>query len=181
MKEDIIFISAVRNLYKARAGFAELANLKIISGNDNHIGDVGEYYILWYLKSVGEDVIISGKRNSLYDLENNSTKEKISVKTITTWSKNGKRAQINTDSPDWNLLYCLYLGKDLIPDKVAKIDYFEFSEQKVIKENKERRILTNSKSFPQFQWWEWLENYRDQDAESKIKEHFRDLLNGKRK
>ncbi|PKA03491.1 hypothetical protein CH375_16655, partial [Leptospira ellisii] len=96
MKEDKIFISAVHNLFKARSGFAELADLKVISGNDNHIGDVGEYYILWYLKSIGEDIIISEKRNSLYDLENNSTNDKISVKTITTWSKNGKGAQINT-------------------------------------------------------------------------------------
>lgn len=93
MDADKTILSAIKALSTARAEFSKAAERGLILGNDNHIGDVGEYWVRLYLENTGEFKKYADKKNDPYDIELNDGK-KLSVKTITEWSETGYGTQI---------------------------------------------------------------------------------------
>jgi hypothetical protein len=148
-KEAIYHLSCSRNL------FSELHRLGLCSGNDNHIGDIGEFYVYKYFMKNNGSPKFSPKRNSLYDIENDG--RKISVKTMTNWSKTGKSSKINLMDKNWDDLFVVKLNDDLLPLKIASIHYDELILFPPI-----AKKLSNSNNGQikriQFKWWDILDN-----------------------
>ncbi len=156
-----LFKTAIEKYAKTRKLFKQLEEAGLVSGNDNHIGDIGEYYVYRYLLKSDLNTRLAPKKNSLHDIEI-SNNEKVSVKTITTWSKRGKGTQIKIDDVDdrnWDYLFAVYLDDNLKPVKIAKIRFDELISKREFVENKRRREQDGTKAHPRFQWWSWLEDY----------------------
>lgn len=150
---------ALAALSAARDAFEVAAAEKLIPGNDNHIGDIGEYWVKEYYQANGQFKSFSPAKNSNYDLELiDSTK--VSVKTITAWSKNGYGTQIKPlCGTNWQLLAAVYLSTSLYPSKIALVPLEALLSQEIFKSNERRRSESGTKTFPRFQWWPWLEDY----------------------
>ena len=138
--------------------FQELKKHNQVSGNDNHIGDIGEYYVMKLLKIDDKNAHLAPKKNSRYDIIMSNGK-KISVKTITTWSVSGKGAKLNIDKKEWDYLYAVYLNEDLKPEKIAKISYEDIIQKPEFIKNKEKREKEGTITHPRFTWWSWLDEY----------------------
>lgn len=54
MKPDKTISEAIRAFSEARVLFKKAKKEGLILGNDNHIGDIGEYWVMKYLKSKGQ-------------------------------------------------------------------------------------------------------------------------------
>jgi len=158
-QNERVFKTAIKQYAETRKLFKQLKEAGLVIGNDNHIGDIGEYYIYRHLLKSDINTKLAPKKNSLHDIEI-SNNEKISVKTITTWSKRGKGTQIKIDNDrNWDYLFAVYLDDNLKPVKIAKKSFDELILKKEFVENKRRRDFEGAKTHPRFQWWPWLEDY----------------------
>jgi hypothetical protein len=52
-RPHVYFLKALGQLAAARESFAKLAQGGLILGNDNHIGDIGEYWVRRYYSQLG--------------------------------------------------------------------------------------------------------------------------------
>ena len=156
---DKLLTAAVRKYAEVRDIFARLQELGIVSGNDNRIGDIGEYYVLRHLQRSGHHVELAPKKNSLFDLIIDG-RERVSVKTTTDWSSRGRGAQIktSTDERNWDVLYAIQLDRTLRPVKLASIDYTTLTAKPEFMQSAQNRVH-GSRSHPQFRWWPWLDDY----------------------
>ena len=158
-----LFLKAIESFSKTRDLFQQLVEAKEIIGNDNHIGDIGEYWIKRYYENIGESIELPENKNELYDLIIPSKELRISVKTKTPWSKRGRGTQVKPlkeeEEYPWNVLAAVDLGENLFPQKIAVISLSELLKQKEFKENKHRREHEGTTAYPAFQWWNWLDKY----------------------
>ena len=157
-----LFLKAIESFSETRALFEKLTEAGEILGNDNHIGDIGEYWIKRYYESIGESIKLPKKKNELYDLIISSKDLRVSVKTKTPWSKTGMGTQIKTlkgEENPWFFLAAVDLGENLFPQKIAIISLSDLMKQENFKKNEHSREHKGTKAYPRFRWWNWLEKY----------------------
>ena len=154
---ESLFSAAVSNYVDVRDSFRRLHELGLVSGNDNHVGDIGEYYVLRLLRRSDPDLKLSPKKNSGYDMET-SGGTRISVKTMTPWSSRRKGTPIKYDLGHWGVLYAVLLDEALRPERMAAVPLDELRRREPFREN-ERRRQSGVRSYPLFQWWDWLKDY----------------------
>ena len=142
-----IFESATSSLIWVRSAFEHLAAKGIISGNDNHIGDIGEYYAMAHFRDSGKPISLSGTKVSRYDFV--AADQKISVKTLTPWSKTGKGTRLKFNG-EWDYLFLVKLNAQLFPDRMASIH---------VDALKTRLGYKPGQTPPQVMWWPWLNDY----------------------
>jgi len=156
-------MTAVKHITAAKKIFEDLEVKGIICGNDNHIGDIGEFYVALYFQLKGNLVCLPegiGKKTFPYDLEIIDENIKISVKTMTMWSKNKKGSQVKiNDKAAWTHLAAIMLNNQLIPVSLAIVPYKVLKTQNVFITNEINRRDKKTKSFPVFQMWPWLKDY----------------------
>ncbi len=159
MEKDKIMDEAIQHLSQARKAFLLAKKQNLILGNDNHIGDIGEYWVRKHFIKENEFKEYASKKNAPYDLELNN-KLKVSVKTITAWSETGYGTQIKPlCGKDWQLLAVVFLTTELLPEKIALVPLEELVNHEPFISNIQRRKEENTKAFPRVQWWSWLDNY----------------------
>ena len=69
MQPDKTISEAIGALSQARKLFAKAKQEGLILGNDNHIGDVGEYWVMKHYRNAGQFKEYAPKKNSPYDIE----------------------------------------------------------------------------------------------------------------
>ncbi len=160
-KELELFLMAVKHINAARKIFKDLEDKKSVSGNDNHIGDIGEFYVALFFQLEGRQIRLSDKKNSLYDLEVLDESMNISVKTMTSWSKSKKGSPVkNNDKDPWTHLAAIMLNDMLEPESLAIIPFKELNKKEVfIRNEANRNGEKKTKSYPAFQMWPWLKDY----------------------
>jgi hypothetical protein len=142
---------AIRELAVARKAFrkygvAKIAGRKWLSGNDNIVGDIGEY---WATKLLAKyNPVLSGTKVSDFDFRMDDPKggkrrPKVSVKTITDWSKSRQGSRVKATG--WQYFFAIDLNLNLIPIKFALI--------------KKKEFLKEQKPGTAFRWWRWLRKY----------------------
>jgi hypothetical protein len=159
LKADPQVERAIAALSTARDAFEIAVDAKLILGNDNHIGDIGEYWVREYYQAKGLFKRFAPAKNSNYDLELvDSTR--VSVKTITEWSKNGYGTQVKPlCGANWQLLAAVHLDRSLHPSKIAIVSLQALLSKDIFVDNERRREKKGTKTFPRFQWWPWLDEY----------------------
>jgi len=159
LKADPRIETAIAALVSARQGFEIAASEGLILGNDNHIGDVGEYWVRSYFESIGKFQCFASAKNSNYDLQLTDG-IRVSVKTLTAWSKNGYGTQIKPlCGNNWQLLAAVLLDRSLQPAKIALVPLAELLTKTVFLNNETRRSNKGTRTYPRFQWWPWLEHH----------------------
>jgi hypothetical protein len=157
------FIRTIDDFRMARAGFRQAVEDKLILGNDNHVGDIGEFWVRDHFEAQGWEVSLPATKTSPHDLELRKGTEtrKVSVKTMTLWSQQGIGTQVIPDGAN-DLLCCVLLGEDLRPVKMASITFEDLKTQAVFLENEENRRKKGTAAFPRYglRWWgAFLDNY----------------------
>lgn len=149
--------AAMEALSAARAAFHEAAEAGLILGNDNHIGDIGEYWVKAYFEMQDRFKSYSQVKNDNYDLELTDG-TRVSVKTLTAWSKRGKGTQVKPlCGTNWQLLAAVLLDKHLYPQKIALVPLADLMQRAVFKTNAANRAGRQTRTYPAFQWWPWLD------------------------
>ncbi len=155
------FVEAIRRLAAVRSSFSQLASEKLILGNDNHIGDIGEYWVRRYYEERGVFECYGSSKIASCDIKLTDGTT-VSVKTLTAWSKTGYGTAIRPlDGKNWQVLAAVYLSEELFPQRIALISLPELISKPVFVENAARRTHATkaTKSYPRFAWWDWLKEY----------------------
>jgi hypothetical protein len=154
------FLMALKDLAKAREAFKRLAKAKLILGNDNHIGDVGEYWVRRYYELRGQFECYHHSKNGPFDIRLN-TAQCASVKTTTEWSESGYGSAVRANGEHWTILAAVLLDKDLYPEKLAIVRLQQLVKKEIFVENAAKRSQRKNptKSYPRFTWWPWLDDY----------------------
>jgi hypothetical protein len=156
------FVKALKHFAKARGLFETLVKGKLILGNDNHIGDIGEYWVRRYYERLGKFRRYHPNKTGPFDIELKSGKC-VSVKTTTAWSKKGSGSPVKADRGHWKILAAVYLGKDLFPTKLAIVPLHRLLKKDVFVKNAANRSHTRkakrTQAHPPFRWWPWLDDY----------------------
>lgn len=159
MEADRTILKAINALSEARQAFKEAADEKLILGNDNHIGDIGEYWVRKYFEQQSNFKKYASKKNSPYDIELKDG-TKVSVKTITAWSKTGFGTQIKPlCGKDWQSLAAVFLNEELMAAKIALVPLDKLMSHDPFISNIKRRQKQETAAYPRFQWWDWLDEY----------------------
>lgn len=159
LQSDPRIESAISALSTAREAFEIAAAAGLVLGNDNHIGDVGEYWVKSYFESQKMFKCFAPAKNSNYDLELFDG-TRVSVKTITAWSQKGYGTQIKPlCGNNWKLLAAVFLDKSLHPSKIALVPLADLLLQKVFIDNEASRTSKGTRTYPRFQWWSWLDGH----------------------
>ncbi len=129
---------------EARKVFAKYEH-KWFSGNDNHIGDIGEYWVMRYLINKGMKPELAPSRTSSYDIEV-SNGEKYSIKTMSRWNRRGRGGVVKGISERrWDYLVAVRLDENLRLEKLYIVPYEEVKNRL-------------SKDSP-FDWGTWLDKF----------------------
>ena len=115
---------------------------KWFSGNDNHVGDIGEYWAKRYFLFLNKGPELAPERTSPYDikLENGM---RLSIKTMSEWNKREQGGPIKgIDEKLWDYLVAIKLDGNLHVKKFCIVPHKEVRE----------RIKSKSP----FKWWDWL-------------------------
>lgn len=160
MKADDTILKAIKALSEARGAFEDAINEGLILGNDNHIGDIGEYWVRKHFEKDSSFKAYAKKKNAPYDIEL-ANETKVSVKTITEWSSTGYGTQIKPlCGTDWQLLAAVFLNKDLMASKISLVPLEKLVTHEPFISNKlSREKKDGTKAYPRFQWWNWLDDY----------------------
>lgn len=158
------FVEAIQKLALVRQSFTALAKDGLILGNDNHIGDIGEYWVRRYYEGLGKFKCFGTDKNAPFDIQLRD-ETKVSVKTLTAWCKTGYGTQVRPlDGKNWTLLAAVYLSEDLFPERIAIVPLTDLLRQSVFVGNAQRRAHPEkdkaTSAYPRFQWWHWLEAYK---------------------
>ena len=152
-------LRAIEMLAAARTEFVRAVGEGLILGNDNHIGDIGEYWARRHFEQTGEFAEYHKQKTGPYDIKLTDGRF-VSVKTITAWSKRGKGTQVRPlCGAKWNVLAAVRLGHDLQPDRIAVVPLAELLRREPFRGNQQRRATRNTKTYPVFAWWDWLEEF----------------------
>src|SRR5258707_3573831 len=156
------FIAALSQLAEVRRSFADLAASKLVLGNDNHIGDIGEYWARRYFEQIGQFKAYCDSKVHPFDIALLNGLH-VAVKAITAWSKNGYGTQIKPlDGKHWQVLFAIRLNENLFPDRISVVPLTQLLKKPVFLENKKRREdpKTPTRAYPRFEWWPWLDEYK---------------------
>ncbi len=119
------YISARKNFFLIREKYPNE-----LSGNDNVIGCIGEYFALQYLRKLGRiPQKVKSKVQKGYDLIEG--RKKISIKVITGENITGKTTRLQNP---WDEFILITLNKDYKVDRLGIITVNQF--KKALKENK---------------------------------------------
>ena len=130
---------------EARKVFAKYEG-QWFSGNDNHVGDVGEYWAMRYFLSLNEGPTLAPKRTSPYDIKLKNGKL-VSVKTMSKWNRSGYGGPVKgIDDKSWDYLVTIKLDDDLGVEGFCIVPWKEVGE----------RVKEKSP----FKWWDWLDEFR---------------------
>jgi hypothetical protein len=144
---------------QARVEFGRAIEEGLILGNDNHVGDIGEYWARRHFEQKGVFGEYHSHKNGPYDMKLTDGRL-VSVKTVTAWSKHGKGTQVKPlCGTRWNVLTAVKLGLDLQPDRIAVVPVAELLRRGPFPDNEQRRTTRNTRTYPVFAWWEWLEDF----------------------
>ncbi len=159
-----LFRQALKSLVQSRLLFDECAKRGIVLGNDNHIGDIGEYWVKRWYESQEIQAVLAAVKTSAYDILLSNTNDRVSVKTITEWSRHGKGTQIKPlleKGNPWNILAVVILSPDLLPSQLSIIPLAELLSMPEFVENKTKRSEKGTKTYPRVSRdWKWLDRYR---------------------
>jgi hypothetical protein len=159
VEADESIIKAINALAVARDAFQEAVRKGLILGNDNHIGDIGEYWVRRHFESKSNFNEYAPKKNSPYDIELIDG-TKVSVKTITAWSERGYGTQVKPlCGNDWGLLAAVFLNEKLFAEKIALVPLDKLITHEQFVANEKRRSAEETAAYPRFQWWDWLDQY----------------------
>jgi len=151
--------AAMAALATARGAFEVAAEAGLVLGNDNHIGDIGEYWVRRYYETLGLFSSYASVKNAPYDIELIDG-TRISVKTLTAWSKRGLGTQVKPlCGTHWQVLAAVLLDRDLQPAKIALVPLTDLNSKAPFVANLTNRTNRGTKTYPRFEWWPWLENY----------------------
>ena len=141
MSEHEEILKGFKDFVEARKVFAKYKG-KWFSGNDNHVGDIGEYWAMRYFLFLNKWPKLAPKRTSPYDIELDNGK-RLSVKTMSEWNKSGLGSPMKgIDEKLWDYLVAIKLDGNL------HIKMFCIVSHKEVRE----RIKSGSP----FRWWDWL-------------------------
>ena len=159
MKPDKVIADAIESLAIARNHFQSARSAGLVLGNDNHIGDLGEYWVMKHLKNGDRFKRYAQSKISPYDIELTDG-SRVSVKTITSWSEAGLGTQVKPlCGTKWSILAAVLLDKDLKPCKIAWVPLQVLVTKEPFVSNERRRRENGTKSYPRFEWWEWLNEF----------------------
>lgn len=157
---DELFMEAIKSLARSRLLFEECAKRGIVLGNDNHIGDIGEYWVKKWYESQGQRAELASVKTSAYDILLPDSDDRVSVKTITEWSHHGKGTQIKPlleKGNPWNILAVVILSPDLVPSQLSLISLDNLLKMPEFVENKKKRHDKGTKTYPRVSRdWKWL-------------------------
>jgi hypothetical protein len=158
-----LFEKARQAFVTTRQLFQTGKNRGLFLGNDNLIGDIGEYYVMDYYKNLGLSPELAPKKNSRYDISIPSKNIKVSVKTITDWSEHKKGTQVkplDKKNNPWNVLAVVQLDSSLMVRMLSIIPLVELLKKPEFLANISNRKKKDTKTFPRVQDWEWLNEYQ---------------------
>ena len=82
------FVKAIAHLAKARKAFKGLVESNLILGNDNHIGDVGEYWVRRYYELKGQFECYGPGKNGPFDIRlKNGKCVSVGTPTASSWTR----------------------------------------------------------------------------------------------
>ncbi|MBI3744468.1 MAG: hypothetical protein HY261_09325 [Chloroflexi bacterium] len=153
------FLEACENLAKVRTAFRNLKEQNLVSGNDNHVGDIGEYWVARYLERTNRNPVPAPTKTAPYDFTLGDG-TKVSVKTMTSWAKYKRGTLVKIPaSTRWELA-AVFLDDNLMLKKLAVIPCDKLRQQPpflgdAVADNPlNSRLLT-----PYFRWWDFLKDY----------------------
>ena len=145
MSEHEEILGAFSHFVEARKVFAKYKN-KWFSGNDNHVGDVGEYWAMLHFKN--RQPKLAPKRTSPYDIELNDG-TRLSIKTMSQWNASGQGGPVTgIDEANWSYLIAIKLDQNLKVEKFCMVPREELQKKGV-------------KNKSPFKWWPWLEKFEE--------------------
>jgi len=148
----------MESLARARSEFLRAVSEGLVLGNDNHIGDIGEYWARMHFEQTGQFDAYHSEKNGSYDIRLKDGR-RVSVKTVTAWSKHGKGTQVRPlCGTNWTVLAAVKLDHDLFPERIAVVPLTDLVLRDPFPSNQVRRS-NGSKTFPVFRWWAWLDEY----------------------
>lgn len=153
-------VNAIAHLARARKAFKGLVENKLVLGNDNHIGDVGEYWVRRYYELKGQFKSYGPGKNAPFDIRLKNGKC-VSVKTTSEWNERGYGSPVCADGKEWAILAAVLLDKNLYPEKLAIVPLHSLIQQKVFSTNAARRTRADkpTSTHPRFAWWAWLDDH----------------------
>ena len=96
---------------------------KWFSGNDNHVGDIGEYWAMRYFES--REPMLAPKRNSHYDIELDDGM-RFSIKAMSRWNKSGYGSPVKgIDENYWDCLVAIKLDDNFKVEKFCIVPHKE--------------------------------------------------------
>ncbi|RJO62712.1 MAG: hypothetical protein C4542_02465 [Dehalococcoidia bacterium] len=132
-----------KHFAEARKVFSKYKG-KWFIGNDNHVGDIGEYWTMRYFLSAKPELAPS--RVSPYDIVLGDG-QKLSVKTMSRWNESGRGSPVKgIINKDWDCLVAIKLDEQFEVDQFCLVPLDKIS----------KRIKDGSP----FMWWGWLDEFR---------------------
>ena len=108
MSEHEEILKGFKHFTEARKVFAKYKG-KWFSGNENHVGDIGEYWAIRYFLNKGPK--LAPKRTSHYDIELND-RTRFSIKTMSKWNRSGYGSPVKgLDEQYWHFLVAIKLER----------------------------------------------------------------------
>jgi hypothetical protein len=160
LSDDELFTAAIVSLARSRQLFEECVKRGLVLGNDNHIGDIGEYWVKKWCKSQGQRAELASVKTSAYDILLPDSGNRVSVKTITEWSRHGKGTQIKPlleKGNPWNILAVVILSPALVPSELSIISLEALLGMPEFIENKKKRHDKGTRTYPRVSRdWKWL-------------------------
>ncbi len=142
MDEHSEILLGFRRFVEAREIFAKY-EAKWFSGNDNHVGDIGEYWTMRYFED--REPKLAPKRNSSYDIELQDG-SRLAIKTMSKWNRSGQGGPVKgIDEKLWEYLVTIKLDDNMEVERFCIVSHKEIRE----------RVRDGS----QFKWWSWLEKF----------------------
>ena len=142
MFEQEEILKGFKYFVEARKVFAKYEG-KWFSGNDNHVGDVGEYWAMRYFEN--REPKLAPKRTSSYDIQLNDG-TLLSIKTMSRWNRSGRGGPVKgIDEKFWDYLIAIKLDDNLEVERFCIVPHKEVR----------KRIKDKSP----FKWWFWLDEF----------------------
>ncbi len=142
MDEHSEILEGFRRFVEVRKIFAKYEG-KWFSGNDNHVGDIGEYWTMRYFKD--KEPTLAPKRTSPYDIQLKDG-SRLAIKTMSKWNKSGRGSPVKgIDEKLWDYLIAIRLDDNM------KVETFCIVPHKEI----QKRVRDRSP----FKWYSWLEEF----------------------
>ncbi len=145
MSEHEEILKGFRYFVEARKVFRKYEG-KWFSGNDNHVGDIGEY---WAMRYFGDrEPKLAPKRTSSYDIQLNDG-TRLSIKTMSKWNRSGFGGPVKgVDEKLWDYLIAISLDDNFQVEKFCIVPHKEVR----------KRIKSESR----FKWWPWLNEFEEE-------------------